>query len=132
METNGKSLPPLTIDDVLAQVHEPEVEAVECREWNGTVYLRAPSSAEFDRARDRLAKDDATEQATLVACCWSDPSGAKAEITPTQIQALADMPNGAKTLARLALVAMRLTGLDAATREEAEKNSEAGQNADSG
>lgn len=106
----------LTRDMILASDDLPR-EHVAVPEWGGDVLVRGMTT----RERGELigGRDTATVDARLVMRCVIDEQG-KALFSEADISALAE--RSAVAMARVAVVAWRLSGLSADSVESAEKN----------
>lgn len=122
----------LTKQQILSAADLPH-EDVAVPEWGGTVRVKAMNGLERDEWRKSLNVEGSTPlgrfSATLLAVTIVDENGQRI-FEESDLEAIER--KNAKVLDGPTAVAMRLNGLGGASVEDAEKNSEATQNADSG
>jgi hypothetical protein len=109
-------------------------EDVSVPAWGGSVRVRTMTGAERDEFRTAISTDEGGVPigkfaAALLAACLVNEAGERL-FSEADIDAL--QKKSAASLDAPAAVAMRLNGLGGQAVEEAVKNSEADQNADSG
>lgn len=125
MSTNGSGF--LSAAEILDRVDLP-YEDVDVPEWGGRVRIRGLSGLEADEYSAEIAKETKRMRERLLVRCLVGQDG-RPLFTEGQVDAL-----GAKSWAaldRLAKVAIRLTGLDRGSLEEAKGESEPGPSSDS-
>jgi hypothetical protein len=122
----------LTKDAILA-ANDLKHEDVPVPEWGGTVRVRVMTGVERDEFRAAISGEKQVPigkfSAALLAATVIDESGARL-FSITDVEAL--QAKSAASMDKPTAVAMRLNGLGEKAAEDALKNSEADQSADSG
>lgn len=121
--------------DAILGANDLPFEDVNVPEWGGSVRVRTMNGMERDEFRVAVA-DGAEGQtpmglfeAAMLAACVVDEAGARV-FSISDVAAL--RIKSAAVLDRVAAVAMRINGLAQGAQQEAAKNSESDQSADSG
>ena len=116
----------LSIAEILA-ADDLEIEAVECPEWGGQVWVRSINSYKQDGFDQKYSRGPDGEldlrgyRADMVAMCLCDEEGSFTNPTDAEIKALATTAN-ARAVDRIFGVCQRLTGNAPGDAEVTEKN----------